>query len=410
MFEKLISAVSNHRTFSILLATIILMEIAHGIELIALFPLYLSSTMREGADVIGVTLSTYLVADVLTRTPAGWAADRWARKPVLLVGIVLSAVPLLLMPRVQSPTLFLALNAVNGIGAGCTWPAIYAAVADAYGRDRYGLVLGIVNMVMLGGIAVGPIAGGFLLSRETYAAAFTTCFAIVALAFLLVIAFVRDYRAAREREAQAESLLWRTLAEQMNATLRRLLVIGLLLTLAIGLMLPLISLFGREVLHLAPDQFALMLIPPGIITAALIIPAGHWADRRGRYTPLIVGLFLIAIPFAGAPLSIDPIIVSMGATLAGVGYALLVPAWNALVMDWIPENARGLFLGAVATAQGIGLAVGPSLGGALWERVGVYAPFEVAALLLGLAVVLTVWDAHAAPRPVLDRRGEVESA
>jgi len=82
-------------------------------------------------------------------------------------------------------------------------------------------------------------------------------------------------------------------------------------------------------------------------------------------------------------LSINPIIVSAGATLAGVGYALLVPAWNALVMDWIPANARGLFLGAVATAQGIGLAAGPTLGGALWERVGVYAPFQFAALLLG---------------------------
>ena len=408
MFEKLLSAVNNHKTFSILLATIILMELAHGIELIALFPLYLSGTMGEGADVIGITLSTYLVADILTRTPAGWAADRWGRKPMLLVGVLFSALPLLVMPRVESPALFLALNAVNGIGAGFTWPAIYAAVADAYGRDRYGLVLGIINMVMLGGIALGPIAGGFLLSRETYAAAFTSCFIIVTLAFVLVVAFVREHRAARARKT--ESLPWRTLAGQMNAPLGRLLVIGLLLTLAIGLMLPLISLFGQDVLHLAPDKFALVLVPPGIMTAALIIPAGHWADRRGRYSPLIVGLILIAIPFAGAPLSIDPIIVSLGATLAGVGYALLVPAWNELVMDWVPENARGLFLGAVATAQGIGLAVGPSLGGALWERVGVYAPFEAAALFLGFAVVLTLCDARVAQRAVLERRSEVEGA
>lgn len=77
-----------------------------------------------------------------------------------------------------------------------------------------------------------------------------------------------------------------------------------------------------------------------------------------------------------------------------MGYALLVPAWNALVMDWIPANARGLFLGAVATAQGIGLATGPSLGGALWERVGVYAPFEAAAMFLGFAVALTLRQAR----------------
>jgi DHA1 family multidrug resistance protein-like MFS transporter len=389
------SLISEHRTFSILLVTIILMEIAHGIELIALFPLYLSSTMREGADVIGLTLSTYLVADILIRTPAGWGADRFGRKPLLLIGILFSALPLLLMPRVESPALFLALNAVNGIGAGCTWPAIYATVADAYGRERYGLVLGIINMVMLGGIALGPIAGGFLLSRVTYGAAFSVCFVIVALAFVFVVAFVSEHRAARERvAAHSGSPPWRTLTAQMNPTLIRLLAIGLVLTLAIGMMLPLMSLFGRDVLHVSPDTFALILIPPGILTAALIIPAGHWADRRGRHPPLIVGLILIAIPFAAAPMSVNPIVVSAGATLAGIGYALLVPAWNALVMDWIPENARGLFLGAVATAQGIGLAVGPSVGGALWERVGVYAPFQVAAVFLVLAVVMTLWDAH----------------
>jgi len=398
---KFLNLLVAHKTFSVLLATIVLMELAHGIELIALFPLYLSSTMHEGADVIGLTLSTYLVADILTRTPAGWGADRWERKSVLLIGILLSAVPLLIMPRVESPMLFLALNAVNGIGAGCTWPAIYAAVADAYGRERYGLVLGIINMVMLGGIALGPIAGGLLLSRVTYDTAFVVCFAIVALAFALVSVFARAGRAARS-EAPAGSPPWRTLAQQMNPTLVRLLVIGLLLTLAIGMLLPLISLFGRDVLRVSPDTFALILIPPGFITAVLIIPAGHWADRHGRHTPLIVGLILIAIPFAAAPLSIQPVIVSAGATLAGVGYALLVPAWNALVMDWIPVNARGLFLGAVATAQGIGLAVGPSVGGALWERVGVYTPLQAAAMFLGLAVILTLWQARrvsAAPTP-----------
>jgi MFS family permease len=87
-------------------------------------------------------------------------------------------------------------------------------------------------------------------------------------------------------------------------------------------------------------------------------------------------------------------IVSAGATVAGIGYAMLAPAWNALVMEYVPTNARGLFLGAIATAQGIGLAVGPSIGGELWERVGVYAPFEIAALFLFGAVAMAVFNAR----------------
>lgn len=387
-------ALTSHKTFAIFLATIVLIEIAHGIELIALFPLYLREVMHEGADVIGVTLSTYLIADILVRTPAGWGADRWARKPLLVIGVICSAVPLVFMPRVESPEQFLALNALNGIGAGCIWPAIYASVADAYERERYGLVLGIVNMVMLGGIAIGPIAGGLLLERVSYGTAFQVCLAIVALALVMVIAWVREPRSKESVPSELDS--FRTLARQINPVLARLLFIGLLLTFALGMMLPLISLFGKEVLHLSPNGLALILIPPGIITAALIIPAGHWADRRGRHAPLILGLILIAIPFAGAPLSVNPFIVSAGATVAGIGYALMVPAWNALVMDYVPTSARGLFLGAIATAQGVGLALGPTLGGELWERVGVYAPFEIAAGFLIVATIASVWDSRLA--------------
>ncbi len=60
----LVKTLSSHKTFAVFLATIVLLEIAHGIELIALFPLYLREVMHEGADVIGVTLSAYLVADI----------------------------------------------------------------------------------------------------------------------------------------------------------------------------------------------------------------------------------------------------------------------------------------------------------------------------------------------------------
>lgn len=387
---KSLARLANHRTFAVFLLTIVLMEVAHGIELIKLFPLYLQNVLGEGAGMIGLTLSTYLIADILVRTPAGWGADKWARKPLLIIGVLCSALPLLVMPFVKSPFIFLTLNVINGIGAGCIWPAIYAGVADAYPREKYGLVLGIVNMAMLGGIAIGPIAGGFLLSRVSYWDAFNVCFAIILIALGLVLAFVREPKSREAAPSDLDGL--GALAAQINPTLARLLATGLFLTFALGMMLPIISLFGEDVLRVSHDVFALILIPPGLVTAALIIPAGHWADRRGKYAPLILGLMLIAIPFAGAPLSVNPTIVSLGATIAGIGYALMVPAWNALVMDHIPSNARGLFLGAIATAQGIGLALGPILGGTLWERGGVYAPFEIAAALLLIATVISAWE------------------
>src|SRR5947209_18382225 len=125
-----------HPLLSALLVTIVLMEIVHGIELLALFPLYLADVEHESATLVALTISTYLVVDILTRAPAGWLADHIGRKPVLLAGIALSALPLPIMMQTREQNFFLLLNAVNGVGAGCIWPAIYASIAGHYGKGR----------------------------------------------------------------------------------------------------------------------------------------------------------------------------------------------------------------------------------------------------------------------------------
>ena len=115
-FKSLVR-LANHRTFAVFLLTIVLMEVAHGIELIKLFPLYLQNVLGEGAGMIGLTLSTYLIADILVRTPAGWGADKWARKPLLIIGVLCSALAVLISIMISISTNFY-------IAAAC-----YAAVA-----------------------------------------------------------------------------------------------------------------------------------------------------------------------------------------------------------------------------------------------------------------------------------------
>jgi DHA1 family multidrug resistance protein-like MFS transporter len=135
------------------------MEIVHGIEAMALLPLYLTEVLGSSVTLVGAVISTYLIVDIVTRTPAGWFADRWGRKPVLLFGIILSIMPLIFMMRVVTAHSFLLLNGFNGVGTGCIWPAIYAGVADTYRRGRRGLIMGVLSTVMLGGLALGPVNG-----------------------------------------------------------------------------------------------------------------------------------------------------------------------------------------------------------------------------------------------------------
>jgi MFS family permease len=400
--RELPALVRTHPTLSTLLAAIILMEIAHGIELLALFPLYLSEVEQESASLVALTITVYLVVDILTRTPAGWLADRIGRKRVLLAGVLLSALPLPLMMQTRAHDTFLLLNVVNGLGAGCIWPAIYASIADQYGKGQRGLIFGLVNTVMLGGLASGPISGGLLIGRSgSFTFSFLFCFALVLLVFLIVWRGVRETHrleiahpdlAHAAHSSAPESTFIPSSNPSSIVQIALLFIVVFCLTLGVAILVPILTFYGRDVLSLRPDQFALTLALPAVVTAIALIPFGRWVDQHGRKWPLVAGLAAFGLCLWLAPVSIFPPIVALGASLGGLGYALAVPAWNALAMDRIPHNARGAMLGVVAALQGAGLVIGPYIGGALWENVSQFAPFmaSAAALTIGTLVALPI--------------------
>lgn len=411
--------IKSNKTFAVLLVTIVLIELAHGIEIVALLPLYLTRHFLEDGAFVGLVASTYLFVDaIIARTPAGWLADRWGRKPTLLTGIAFSFLPLPLMALVTDPHWFIPLNIVNGIGAGMIWPPIYALVADLYDSSRRGTVMGLVNMVMLGGlVAGGPIAGSLLLQLLGYPdpAAFPRGFvasmALVGLAFVLVAVFVCETSHGRataknrllsQASPHGEGASASETLSSMPRAFFLLLAIGLCVALGLGLIVPILILFATNVLQVTLGTFALIMIPPALVAALALIPAGRWADRRGRHVPMLLGLILIAIPFWGASLSVVPFIVSAGGMVAALGYAFFVPSWNAQVMDYIPAERRGFFLGGVATVQGLGLAMGPFIGGQLFQQ-NPYAPFWGAGALMTLAAggAAVLLSQHRAAREIV---------
>jgi len=387
VMTRIHTTLRGNRNLAVFLIAIVLMEIVHGIQAMALFPLYLTEVLGSSVTVVGAVISTYLVVDIITRTPAGWLADRWGRKPTLLAGIALSILPLPLMIRVQSSRSFLLLNAANGLGAGCIWPAVYAGVADTYRRTERGLVMGVLSTVMLGGLALGPISGNLLLGLTSYRTTFLICIGLICVVFAVVLSLARETKHSRP---DTSGLKGRDHLRSLTRDLVLLGSIALLLTSSLAFLLPIISLYGSEVLQVDKVTMGLMLVVPGGITALALLPAGHLADRIGRKPPIVAGLALLAVCYAGAPITTNLLVVTAGATCAGLGYALAVPAWNALAMDSIPGESRGLLLGAVATVQGAGLAIGPIIGGSLWEHVHPYAPFMAGACLLLLATLLSL--------------------
>jgi EmrB/QacA subfamily drug resistance transporter len=104
-----------------------------------------------------------------------------------------------------------------------------------------------------------------------------------------------------------------------------------------------------------------------IVFAALLVPAGRYADRVGRKRGFIAGLvvFLIGSLLSGLAPSIETLVAAR--VLQAAGAALLMPTSLALLLPEFPPAERPVAIGAWAAVGGVAAAAGPPIGGLLVE-------------------------------------------
>jgi len=142
-----------------------------------------------------------------------------------------------------------------------------------------------------------------------------------------------------------------------------------------------------------------------IVFAALLVPAGRWADRTGRKRAFLGGLALFTV--ASAICAIAP---SLGVLVAArvvqaTGAAILMPASLGLLLPEFPPEKRGLAIGLWAAVGGTAAAAGPVVGGLLvelsWRWVFlVNIPVGIAAIVAGARVLREIRE-EASPQPDL---------
>jgi MFS family permease len=126
------------------------------------------------------------------------------------------------------------------------------------------------------------------------------------------------------------------------------------------------------------------------VGALLYIPAGHFADRLGRLPPLVAGLLLAPLGML-AIAEVDRFLLAMAAaSVIFAGYVICVPAFNSAMMDLAPVSRRGAVMGIVVAVQGLGLALGPVIGGVVSEHVSPRAAFRCGAAIMLGALALTI--------------------
>jgi MFS family permease len=139
---------------------------AMGAGLLALLestlPLYLDRVLRMAPTAIGLCFGAAAVAHMITSPMAGALSDRFGRRHLLMIGLLLAVVGIPLPAFMPSLGSVAAAMALIGIITTLILSPASPAMADAVermGSDSYGSVFGILNIAYAVGMMVGPLLG-----------------------------------------------------------------------------------------------------------------------------------------------------------------------------------------------------------------------------------------------------------
>src|SRR4051794_18499286 len=122
--------------------------------------------------------------------------------------------------------------------------------------------------------------------------------------------------------------------------------------------------------------------------AVLLLPAAALGDRFGRKRVFLGGLALFSMSSALAALAPSVATLIAARAVQGAGAAVIAPLSLTLLADAVPAGKRGLALGAWSGISGLGVALGPVIGGAVvdglsWKWIfGINVPVGLALIPL----------------------------
>lgn len=187
----------------------------------------------------------------------------------------------------------------------------------------------------------------------------------------------------------------------INKTLALVLFVVTLDAMGLGLIMPVLPALLREFLptHHIATHYGILLSLYAFMQVIFAPVLGRLSDRYGRRPILLASLAGATIDYAIMAATPTFWVLYLGRLLAGITGATGAVAASTIA-DCTRSSDRAKWFDYMGACYGAGLITGPALGGAL-GAISVQGPFAAAALLNGLALVLTYFalkESHATPR------------
>ncbi|MGH6967624.1 MAG: MFS transporter [Stellaceae bacterium] len=343
---------------------------------------------------LGIAIAAFNVVSLVFQPPAGFLADRFGARRLLIGGLLLSGVGVIVVGLVPSYGALVGGMALMGLANTTYHPADYSILSHSIPGKRIGQAFSIHTFFGTFGTAIAPVTMLFLAKLWGWHGAFVGV-SVFGFGMALVLLLNRDAlpkpvaipHAAQPSAAAAHKIGWRLL---FSPPIVRNVAFFVILSMATGGISG-FSIVALGALYGTPLATANFVLSAYLLCNAIgVLAGGYVATRAHRHE------FVAVVGFIGSGALILLVgLVDMGAgilvavmALSGFLNGVIQPSRDMIVRAATPPGSFGKVFGFVSTGFNIAGIVAPLLFGWLMDQAHPRVVFLVVAGLTLLSLPL----------------------
>ena len=375
----------------LVLASFILLELLAGIEwgihrgLSSLFAkqVLLITSFTQ----IGYIVSIFGLSKATTNLIFGVISDKIGRKPVIIIGIILTGLGGALIAAASNYAHMLIGTALIGVGGGATFVGIMVSMTETL-PHQIGLAMGLFELAAYGGSSIGTYFGGNLALERGLRYPFFVFILISALGavssfFILPETKIKANDGKTPRKSLSNYLpYFRKIMPLSLAGFSSKIMDSLIISfLPLYLLERQISLEGVTV-----------ILSAFTLSWALLQPlTGHLSDKFGRKMITIIGLFSSSITIIALTLTSNYLYLVFLALFLGFEAALFYTPLVAMVSDIAPPEVEGTLIGSYRFFRDMGYFIGPIILGKIADMYKLDYSIYLTSVILLVAVIVLIF-------------------
>ena len=346
---------------------------------------------------IGIALGAYGLTQAILQIPAGWASDRFGRKPVIYIGLLLFALGSFIAANADNIYWIIAGRVIQG--AGAINAAVMALTADLTREEHRTKAMAMIGMTIGITFSVSLILSPLLYQHLGVPGIFALT-GVLAVAALGVVAFAIPDPAITCFHSDTEASASKILEVLRNPDLLRL-DFGIFSLHAILMSVFMQVPFLLRDQGLAASQHWQIYLPVMLLAFGLMVPPIVIAEKRAKMKPVFMGAVALAALAQTALMLLQHSVwgVAVALLLFFTAFNVLEATLPSLISKIAPLSSKGTAMGVYSSVQFLGAFFGAAMGGLLMQQFGGDAVFLFAIGLL----LLWLWVASGMKPPATVR-------